>query len=192
MILPDTRLVREARALASAALDEDVVRHSLRAFFLGKAYAAAERVAFDEEDLCLAALFHDMGLAPGRRPRGVAFTLAGSTALARFLEDNGEPRARIAPLVDAIDFHMQLLPRWSKGPVSGLLQVGAWMDVTGLRRSRIAAEAKAIEDALPAGAFREGFNRRLLGTIDAASSCLGLLVPTAFRASASAHFREAT
>lgn len=186
--LPDTALVTEAKQLVSAALEDAVIRHSHRAFHLGKAYAAKNAITFDEEDLALAALFHDIGLAAGHRPPKVAFTLAGSRALARFLEEHDVPRARIAPLVDAIDFHMQLFPRWSKDPVAGLLQVGAWMDVTGLRRGSIAERAKEIEDAIPAGDFREGFNRRLLQTIDGAAACLGLVLPTVFRP----HFREAT
>lgn len=182
--LPDTRLVAEAEQLVSAALEETVLRHSRRAFHLGAAYAEKNAIAFDEEDLALAALFHDVGLAAGHRPANVAFTIAGSRALARFLEEHDVPHARIAPLVDAIDFHMQLLPRWSKGPVAGLLQIGAWMDVTGLRRGAIKERADAIEAAIPAGDFREGFNRRLLRTIDGPSACLGLLLPTAFRGSA--------
>lgn len=185
--LPDSALVVEAERIVSAALDDTVVRHSRRAFHLGAAYAQKNAIAFDEEDLALAALFHDLGMAAGRRPPNVAFTIAGSRALARFLEEHDVPRARIDPLVDAIDFHMQLFPRWSKGPVAGLLQIGAWMDVTGLRRGAIEARAAEIEAAIPAGDFRKGFNRRLLGTIDGPSACLGLLVPTAFRARASAH-----
>jgi hypothetical protein len=179
--LPDTALVTEASLLVSAALEDSVIRHSHRAFHLGMAYAAKNAITFDAEDLALAALFHDVGLAAGLRPPKVAFTLAGSRALARFLEEHDVPRARIAPLVDAIDFHMQLFPRWSKGPVAGLLQVGAWMDVTGLRRGSIPERAAEIEEALPAGDFREGFNRRLLRTIDGPAACLGLVVPTAFR-----------
>jgi hypothetical protein len=182
--LPDTALVREARALVTAALDEGVLHHSLRAFHLGKVYAERRAIRFDEEELCLAALFHDLGLAPGRRPPKVAFTLAGSLALARFLDERGASRDRVARVTDAVDFHMQLLPRWSKGPAAGLLQIGAWMDVTGLRRGAIASEARAIEEALPAGDFRGDFNRRLLRTLDSTAACLGLLLPTTVRAHA--------
>jgi HD domain-containing protein len=175
--LPQTPLVRDAYALARAALDADLVHHSLRVFALGRAWAHKDRIDFDEEGLCLAALFHDLGMSPGRRPRGMPFTRAGSSALRSFLEERGAPRDRIEPLVVAIDFHMQLLPRWSKGPVAGLLQVAAWMDVTGLRRSRLGAEAKTIEEALPVGNLRRDFNRRFLGTIDSFRGCLDLFFP---------------
>jgi len=107
----------------------------------------------------------------------VPFTYASGAALARFLETRDVPRARIAPLTDAILFHMQLVPRWSKGNVAGLLQIGAWMDATGLRRGRIADDARAIEARFPRGAFAKVFRRRLLATMTSPSACLGLLFP---------------
>src|SRR5262249_61599145 len=98
--------------------------------------------------------------------------------LARFLEEREVPRERIGPLTDAILFHMQLVPRWSKGNVAGLLQIGAWMDVTGLRRGRIAESARDIEARFPRGAFAKVFRRKLLATMTSPSACLGLLFPT--------------
>ena len=44
---------------------------------------------------------------------------------------------------------MQMLPKWQKGPTVGLLQVGAWMDVTGLRQWSVSREAREIAEAYP-------------------------------------------
>ena len=91
------------------------------------------------------------------------------------------PAARIGPLVDAIDLHMQLLPRWSRGNVAGLLQVGAWMDVTMLRRWSIREEARAIARVHPRAGLDLEFPRRLLGTLTSFGACAGLLLPERFR-----------
>jgi hypothetical protein len=172
--LPDTALVREALVAARSALPAPILDHSLRTYLLAAAYADAVGRAHDEEGLCLAAIFHDVGLVA--RDARVPFTYASSRALARFLEGR-VPRAHVAPLTDAILFHMQLLPRWSKGEVAGLLQIGAWMDATGLRRGRIAARAAEIEARLPRGAFDREFKRRLLASMKRPSACFGLLFP---------------
>jgi hypothetical protein len=74
---------------------------------------------------------------------------------------------------------MQLFPRWSKGDVAGLLQIGAWMDATGIRRGRIAEEAARIEALYPRGPFARVFRRRLLASMASPSACFGLLFPSA-------------
>jgi hypothetical protein len=179
--LPDTSLVREALAVAKKALGPSLVEHSVRTFLLGHAYGKETGRVHDEEDLCLAAIFHDLGLAPEHHVAGSPFTFGGSRALASFLEERAVPRARIMPLVDAIDFHMQLLPRWSKGNVVGLLQVGAWMDVYGLRRGTVREEARRIAALHPREGFTAQFYRSFLRTLRTPAACLGLVFPGSFR-----------
>jgi hypothetical protein len=177
-LLPDTTLVREAQAAVSAILAPEVLRHSLRTFLLGQAYAETKHIAFDEEDLCVAALFHDVGLFV--RPRGLAFPLASSRSLEKFLSARGVARGRVAAMVDAIDFHMQLRPRWKDGPVVGLLHIGAWMDATGRGRRAIDAAARTIYEALPAGDFAPLLRKRIVASLDSFSACAGLLFPRRF------------
>jgi hypothetical protein len=175
--LPDTPLVREAYALVSRALPAAILAHSVRTFLLAGAYARATSRDHDAEALCLAALFHDLGLARGER--ALPFQVASSRALAAFLEARDCPRQRIAPMADAIDFHLSLLPRWSRGAEVGLLQIGAWMDVYGLRRGRVRDEAARIDAKHPRAGFAGAFHRALLASIVRAplASCIGLLVP---------------
>jgi hypothetical protein len=179
--LPDTALVREALVVARRALPASIVDHSRRTFLLAEAYAAACALDHDPEGLCLAAIFHDLGLGKETRVPGIAFTIASSREMTRFLEERQVPQERIAPLVEAIELHMQLFPRWSKGNVVGLLQVGAWMDVYGLRRGRISAEAAEIARAIPRDGFAEVFNGALRSTLTTPTACLGLLFPKSFR-----------
>ena len=177
--LPDTKLVSEARAVAEAALDGRLLAHSLRAFSLGRAYAHVRAIDFDEEGLCLAALFHDLGLVPGRRDPRQPFTASSSRQLGDFLRQQ-DAAARAPALQDAIDYHMQLLPRWPRGPVAGLLQIGAWMDVTGLRRWTIRKDARAIEAQWPRAGFGQlQFMRQLVGTFTSVAACTGLMIVAA-------------
>lgn len=178
---PDTRLATEAEKIVRAALSPAFLNHSLRAFHLASAYAARKGVEHDDEGLYLAGLFHDVGFfepyASGRR----AFQLDSSRALRAFLEERRFPPERIAPLVDAIDFHLQLAPRWSKGNVAGLLQIGTWMDVTMLRRWAVREEAREIAAALPREGLDLAFPRLLWRSMRTLPSCMGLLSPARYR-----------
>jgi hypothetical protein len=175
--LPDTPLVREARSLVERAAPPLLLSHSLRCFLLGRAYGRQHKIDCDEEGLLLAALFHDLGLAAAHRNPQLPFQRVGSQALRQFLTERGVAAERSSPLAEAIDFHMQLLPRWSRGPAAGLLQVGAWMDITGLRTWSIGSDAKAIAAAYPRGDLRFRFYGMVLGSIGSLGSCLGILFP---------------
>jgi hypothetical protein len=176
-LLPDTTLVTRARALLEGATDAAMVNHSLRSHLLGAAYGKRKGIAFDEETLALAALFHDLAMIGPYADRSVPFTVASSRAMRAELEPRGVPRERIERIADAIEFHMQCLPRFDKGPEAGLLQVGAWMDATGLRRWAIPAEARAIGASLPRAGFDRAFPGRLLGSIGNFRACQGLMFP---------------
>ncbi len=180
--MPDTKLAIEARGLLEHAAPTSIVNHSVRAYLLAAAYARAKRVAFDDEALFLAAIFHDLGLVPPYTDPGRPFTFASTRALRLFLKDRGVPEARVAALSEAIELHMQLLPRWSRGPEVGLLQVGTWMDVVGLRRRAIRDEARAIAEAFPRAGFDLAFPTRLLRSIGSVAACTGLLFPERVRA----------
>lgn len=177
--LPDSSLVLDARAVVGPLLTPAVLAHSDRVFLLANAWAARRQLAFDEEGLCLAALFHDAGLFAPWKKAGEPFTLGSSGALRDFLEARQIPADRIGRLSDAIELHMMLLPRWSKGPEAGLLQVGAWMDVTGLRRWSVRTEARAIAQAHPRQGFDLEFPGRVLGAIGSVRAATGLLCPAA-------------
>ncbi|HEY8072624.1 MAG TPA: HD domain-containing protein [Labilithrix sp.] len=185
MSLPDTALVREAQGIVGRALPAPILAHSLRTFRLAEAYARATSRQHDEEGLCLAALFHDLGLALGAP--SLPFQVASSRALVHFLEERGVPAERITPLADAIDFHLALLPRWSLGAEVGLLQVGAWMDVYGLRRRRVREEAARIDAEHPRVGFSTAFHRALFASIVRAPlACVGMLAPGPWRYSVGA------
>lgn len=179
--MPDTPLVQEARDLITRAGSPSLVNHSVRSYLLGAAYARKAGMVFDEEGLAAACMLHDLGLCQEHRDGRVPFQFVGARELQRLLEARGAPAERIEPLVEAIELHMQMLPRWSKGNVVGLLQVGAWMDITGLRRLGVRREAAEIEAAFPRERIFTEFPVRLLGSIGGLSSCVGLMFPGVVR-----------
>jgi hypothetical protein len=171
--LPDTQLCREGLALARAALPQAIVDHSIRTFLLGRAYAKRRALSFDEEDLALGAIFHDLGLTKRKESRA-PFTRRSSEELREFLGTRGVLDERAQTIAEAIDFHMQLFPRWSRGNVVGLLQVGAWMDLARLRRFGVRREARIIERAYPRGGVDLAFYPLLARTFSGLESVLGL------------------
>jgi hypothetical protein len=183
LALPDTKLVREARALVTAVAPPDLWNHSVRAYLLGRAYAGTKLASldYDDEGFALAAVFHDLGLCAGYRAGPLPFTFKSSRALRDFLGERGVAKERVEPLVDAIDFHMQLLPRWKKGPVAGLLQIGAWMDAMGLRRWSVSEVAREIEAVHPRLGVGVRLPARLFVSALGVRACAGLVFPGLLR-----------
>lgn len=178
LLLPDTALVREATGMIRAAVSPAIFNHSQRTFLLGRAWARKRKLVFDDEALLLAALFHDLGMFPPHRDPARPFTFVSSDALRAFLAERGFPQERTNAAAEAIELHMQLRPRFDRSAVAGLLQVGAWMDVTGLRRWSVREEAQTIGAEWPRLGIDLAFPRLLLGTVGSIASCSGLLLPS--------------
>lgn len=175
--LPDTRLVGEAEAIARAAMPQPILLHSIRTFLLAEAYASAARVAFDAEGLAVASMFHDLGLFPPYRDRRRPFPFNSSRAMLAFLDERGVAAGRAAALVDAVDFHFQFWPPWKAGPEAGLLHVGAYMDVVGLRRRRLRDAADAIDRDYPRAGLLRSFTGGVLRCLGTPVSVAGLFAP---------------
>ncbi|HKP64171.1 MAG TPA: HD domain-containing protein [Polyangiales bacterium] len=177
--LPDTRLIQEAARLAQTNLPPPIYLHSQRTFLLGREYARAAKIAFEEEDLLLAALFHDLGLSDAFADSRRAFPEIGGTLAREFMTERGQAvRGRV--LAEAIDLHMQLFPRWSKGPITGLLQVGAWMDAAKRRANTLDGRRIAeIEAAYPRNGFKPEFQSRFRRALGSWRACARLVFPTA-------------
>ena len=175
--LPDSRLVVEAEGIAQAAMPAPILRHSIRSYLLAEAYAEAERIAFDREGLAVASLFHDIALFPPycdpRRP----FTFNSSRAMLTLLDEHAVAATRAVALVDAIDFHFQLYPHWKAGPEAGLLHIGAYMDVVGVRRRRFHSVVAANEQAYPRDGLMRPFLGGVFGCMSRPVSLLGLFAP---------------
>lgn len=180
--IPDTPIIREATTIVKAAVSHNIFHHSMRTYQLGAEYAEKIKVNYASEELLLSALFHDIGLFSPYQVVGKPFQIASSLALKDFLLNEKKiPPQRINAMMEAIDFHFQFQPRWDKGEIAGLLQIGAHMDVIGKKSQMIDLnKRREILTRYPKNFFFLEFNFCLFKSISSISSLLGLLFPESY------------
>jgi hypothetical protein len=178
--LPVTPLVAAARDRLAEVLPPPLLHHSIRTFLYGRAWGHRQGIAFDEEGLLVASLFHDAGLCVPYKDTRRAFQLNSSRALGELLVERGVDGARILRLMNAIVYHFQPVPRWRHGPEAGLLHVGAYMDAVGLRARSIRASRPAIRRRYPPGGSTLTLFGLIARSIRGPRSCLGIMLPDLF------------
>lgn len=178
-MIPDSPILKEAITLVKAAVSENLFHHSMRTYYLGVEFAGIEKVKIDKEELLLSALFHDIGFFSPYQIKGKPFQIGSSLALKDFLWNEKKfPPDRINAMMEAIDFHFQLKPRWDKGEVAGILQIGAHMDVTRKNVQKIDKNRhREILEIHPKHFFFLEFNSCLFKSLSSVSSLIGLLFP---------------
>ena len=175
--MPDSAIIREAATFVRRVCNDKIFNHSLRTHYLAVQYAARFGIATDREQLALACLFHDTGLMPGHYTADRSFTFNSSRALREFLSARAYPPQKIHSAMEAIDWHFHVLPRWDLGETAGLLQVGAWMDVTGLRSWSMFREYRRSRRLFEKAGFFLHFNACVLNQLISPKRAIGLLAP---------------
>ncbi len=180
--IPDTPLIVEALSLARASLSDNLFNHSMRTFHYGNEYARKYKINHSEEELMLVSLFHDVGFYSPFSLEGKPFQIASSKALKNYLLKNHNIETeRVNAMMEAIDYHFQFMPRWDKGEIAGILQVGTHMDVIGKRIGSIEKSKKElIQNGYPKKGFFKEFNTCLLKSFTGIGSVLGLFFPKAY------------
>lgn len=180
--IPDTPIIKEALSIVKAALSKNIYNHSMRTYHFGSEYAATYKYKYSEEELILVALFHDIGFYSPYNIKGMSFQIASSAALKEYLltKKSIQPD-RINAMMEAIDYHFQFKPRWEKGEIAGLLQIGAHMDVTG--KNSYSIEKNKRNDILaefPKNKFILEFTICLFKSFTGYNSIKGLFYPERF------------
>lgn len=175
--MPDSALVTDAAELVRGICNDKIFNHSLRTHYLAVQYAARYKKSFDPEQLALACLFHDTGLMPDCYSPDRSFIFNSSQALKDYAIGRSVDPQKIDAAMQAIDWHFHVLPRWDLGEVAGLLQVGAWMDVTGLRCWRVFDAYRRSKKLFDKRGFFLYFNACLARQLIAPKRALGLLAP---------------
>ncbi|AMW19936.1 phosphohydrolase [[Mycobacterium] chelonae subsp. bovistauri] len=135
--VPDSTLALAAEQEARDSVTPHVLEHSYRTYFFGKALAALDGVAVDDELVYVASLLHDLQLehpTPGR-----CFAVAGGERAAQFVRDQGAPEARAEAVGAAIAAHITLGASENLADPGGFVSAGAGTDVFGLRLSDLDA-----------------------------------------------------
>ncbi len=155
--LPDSRLAREATALAGRVESPLLVNHSLRSYLFGAAIGRHLGWRTDHELLYLACILHDLALAPAYDRPG-CFELNGARTAHAFLLEQGLERERADLVHEAIALHSAVGIAGSREPEIALLHFGAGVDVIGYRAEDVAPETRAaIVARHPRLAFKREF-----------------------------------
>lgn len=139
--LPDTPAAAAAEHYLYAISSPVMVRHCKRCYLFGKALAEKAGAKPDLEALYVGCLFHDLGLEPMFEGPD-DFETIGSREAGRFLIAKGYDQ--LAQQVSAaIELHTSVETAKDPRPEVAFLNMGALVDVTGMRIDQI--EPKLIQ-----------------------------------------------
>jgi HD superfamily phosphodiesterase len=100
--IPDSALGREATEFVREASTPLLFHHSRRVFVWASMQAERLSVGYDPELLYVGAMFHDVGLLEGHRPKHERFEIDGANAARAFLERHGLPEEHVMRVWESI------------------------------------------------------------------------------------------
>jgi HD superfamily phosphodiesterase len=159
VLIPDSKLAREATELIRDAAPGLVFDHSRRVFLFGSLRGREQGLTFDPELLYVGAMFHDLGLTARFRRTDQRFEIDGADEARRFLRAHGitgEPADRVwagiaLHTTPEIPLHM--------AAEIALVTRGVELDVLGIGYSVITDDQRA---AVVAAHPRPDFKNRIL------------------------------
>jgi hypothetical protein len=150
VMVPDSKLAREATELVRDTESVLLFNHSTRVYYFGSLAGKRRGLKFDAELLYIAAMFHDMGLTPMHSSKLDRFEVDGANAARSFLRGHDISQQEIDTVWTAIALHTTPgIPQYMH-PVVALLTNGVEMDVLGIAYSEFSdADREAIVAAYP-------------------------------------------
>lgn len=161
---PDTRLARAMEEVAEAALPAPLLAHSIRTWIWGGMLAEIDGIAYDQELLYVAALLHDLGLAPDHRPGSEigCFAVHGAAKARALVLGAGAGADFGARVAEAIAAHFNVSVPRAWGAEAHLLHGGAHVDVVGRRLAEIAPDTVVrVLDRAPRTGFADCFTKAM-------------------------------
>jgi hypothetical protein len=150
VMVPDTKLAREATELVRDTEPSLLFNHSTRVYYFASLAGKRREVKFDPDLLYIAAMFHDMGLTRRYSSKSDRFEVDGANAARGFLRQHNISQQEIDTVWTAIALHTTPgIPQYMH-PVVALLTNGVEMDVLGIAYSEFSdADREAIIAAYP-------------------------------------------
>jgi len=150
LMVPDSKLAREATELVRDTESPLLFNHSTRVYYFGSLAGKRRGLKFDPELLYIGAMFHDMGLTPVYSSKSDRFEVDGANAARAFLRRHNISPQEIDTVWTAIALHTTPgVPQYMH-PVVALLTNGVEMDVLGIAYSEFShADREAIVAAYP-------------------------------------------
>ena len=170
VMVPDSKLAREATELMRDTESPLLFNHSTRVYYFGSLAGKRRGLQFDPEPLYIGAMFHDMGLTAQYGSKSDRFEVDGANCARAFLRQHHISQQEIDTVWTAIALHTTPgIPQYMH-PVVALLTNGVEMDVLGIAYSEFSdADREAIVAAYPRTerfkediiqAFYEGIKRK--------------------------------
>jgi len=157
VMVPDSKLAREATELVRDTESSLLFNHSTRVYYFGSLAGKRRGLKFDPELLYIGAMFHDMGLTPQFSSGADRFEVDGANTARAFLRQHNVSQEEIDTVWTAIALHTTPgIPQYM-APVVALLTNGVEMDVLGIAYPEFSdADREAIVAAYPRTArFKE-------------------------------------
>jgi len=150
VMVPDSKLAREATELVRDTESPLLFNHSTRVYYFGSLAGKRRGLKFDPELLYIGAMFHDMGLTPQYSSKSDRFEVDGANSARAFLRQHNISQQEIDTVWTAIALHTTPgIPQYMH-PVVALLTNGVEMDVLGIAYSEFSdADREAIVAAYP-------------------------------------------
>src|SRR5947209_13980813 len=150
VMIPDSKLAREATELVRDTESTLLFNHSTRVYYFGSLAGRRRGLKFDPELLYVGAMFHDMGLTPQYSSKADRFEVDGANSARAFLRQHKISQQEIDTVWTAIALHTTPgIPQYMH-PVVALLTAGVEMDVLGIAYSEFSdADREAIVAAYP-------------------------------------------
>jgi hypothetical protein len=150
VMIPDSKLAREATELVHDTESTLLFNHSTRVYYFASLAGKRRGLKFDPELLYVAAMFHDMGLTPRYSSKSDRFEVDGANAARGFLRQRNISQPEIDTVWTAIALHTTPgIPQYMH-PVVALLTNGVEMDVLGIAYSEFSdSDRQAIVGAYP-------------------------------------------
>src|SRR6202162_943307 len=105
VVIPDSKLAREATDLVRDIESPLLFNHSTRVYYFASLAGKRRELKFDSELLYVAAMFHDMGLTPRYSSKSDRFEVDGANTARAFLHQHNIPQMEIDTVWTAIALH---------------------------------------------------------------------------------------
>jgi HD superfamily phosphodiesterase len=150
VIVPDSKLAREATELVRDTEPPLLFNHSTRVYYFSSLAGKRRGLQFDPELLYIGAMFHDMGLTRQFSSKADRFEVDGANSARAFLRQHNITQQEIDIVWTAIALHTTPgIPQYMH-PVVALLTNGVEMDVLGIAYAEFSdVDREAIVAAYP-------------------------------------------
>jgi hypothetical protein len=158
LVIPDSRLAKEASAILREYSTDLLFNHSMRVYLFAAEQGRQQGLHFEPELLYVAAAFHDLGLTKQFASPHDRFEVDGANAARQFLTAHNVPEDQVYTVWEAIALHTTPGVTQYMKPEVALIYSGVGLDVLGRGIEQFPADLREkIVARYPRKNFKEEF-----------------------------------